>query len=144
VRVVSGKYEHKNAELDMSSPKPFPAHGPVICRTILCAGTEYEMMDPRGWHSVRPLDGPSDSIMIVGPKYPTGEVHMPSPPTEKQGPLSPERFHHLFHYWHDYLDKPSLCACGWTGRRSELIRHEDEDGPFAGCPKCDFKAQVST
>jgi len=100
VRVVSGQYEHQLSHLDTGSPGPSPAHGPVLCRAVLSAGDEYEMTEPSGWHSVRPVAGPSDSVMVTGPLY-ADPVQMPSPPTEKQGPLSAERFNELFEQWRE-------------------------------------------
>lgn len=70
----------------------------AMLTTILPPGAEYEMTDRYAWHSVRPLEGPSDSIMVTGPLY-TPRVVMPTPPTEKQHPLSPARFDELFAEW---------------------------------------------
>jgi hypothetical protein len=39
---------------------------PIAARVTLCAGSEYEMTDPNGWHYVRPLDSPTMSLMIAG------------------------------------------------------------------------------
>lgn len=107
VRVVSGRYEHL---LAADRADPFfedsvgadPQHGPVLSRAILSAGSEYEMVERTAWHSVRPLGGFSDSIMVTGTPYATS-VAMPRPPTEKQGPLSPERFDALFQRWLDRM-----------------------------------------
>ncbi|OGH92574.1 MAG: hypothetical protein A2534_00680 [Candidatus Magasanikbacteria bacterium RIFOXYD2_FULL_39_9] len=39
---------------------------PIAARIILVAGSEYEMTEPNGAHYVRPLNGPSTSLMISG------------------------------------------------------------------------------
>jgi hypothetical protein len=36
-----------------------------VCTLQLPAGTYYEMDDEAGWHSVRPLGGPSLSLMVT-------------------------------------------------------------------------------
>jgi len=93
VRVVSGQYEHKIGHIPEGG---VTVH--TLSTSILSGGDEYEMTAPRGWHSVRPLAGPSDSVMVIGAPYPD-PVQMPSPPTEKQGPLSNDRFDELFDEW---------------------------------------------
>jgi hypothetical protein len=141
VQVMSGSYEHLTASLDETSPRSSPDHGPILCRSILTAGCSYEMTHPHAWHSVRPLGGPSDSIMVVGPLYAPAPT-MPSPPTEKQGPLLQERFDALFEMWHDLLDRRVEChGCGWEGRRSHLA-HFAVESPYARCPECLDEDQV--
>lgn len=39
---------------------------PLAARMILATGSEYEMIDPDGWHYVRPLEKPSFSLMVTG------------------------------------------------------------------------------
>jgi hypothetical protein len=147
VRVVSGEYAHTTGyceRLRNSERHPYE-----LMTSILRAGSDYEMIKPMAWHSVRPLGGPSDSIMIVGEPHKV-PIIMPSPPTEKQGPLSPERFDELFAEWHDRIDKPVEChTCGWEGRHSDLACFEDEGGNpieqrYARCPKCMDEDQVGS
>lgn len=64
--------------------------GPVVVepreavRVKLVAGSQYEMLDPYGWHWVQPLDLPVMSVMLTGkpwelpegfPKHGKGHVH---------------------------------------------------------------------
>lgn len=136
VRVVSGRYEHRVGTA-----------GTVLVKEVLVPGSEYQMMTRQTWHSVRPLDGPSDSIMLVGEPY-KPPVEMPLPPAEKQGPLVPERFEELMAEWHDRFDAPVECGtCGWQGRHSELACYRDDDGApvemeHARCPNCFDEDQV--
>jgi len=102
VRVVSGRYEMGVAgtafDPDTDAMTDPPAWDTQSAKIILVPGSEYEMTERQGWHYVRPIDGPSDSVMVTGPPY-DPPVEMPSAPTEKQGPLSPERFDELFDEW---------------------------------------------
>jgi hypothetical protein len=100
VRIVSGRYEHRVGYRERVSNVETATH--ELTTAILHPGTEYEMVTPTVWHSVRPLDGPSDSIMVTAAPY-EPRVQMPSPPAEKQGPLSPERFDELFAEWKERL-----------------------------------------
>lgn len=144
VRIMSGRYEHQIAQaapLEHSGPDQEPVPDDPLARMILCVGSEYEITDPRTWHSVRPVEGPSDSIMVVGPKY-DPPVTMPKAPREKQGPLSQERFDELFDMWHDRVDGPVECGtCGWSGRHSGLASFDGES-PHARCPECMDEDQV--
>lgn len=105
VRIVSGVYEHKVGHYDQW-PERVTSEGwegvrvgfHPAAKTRLPAGAEYEMTDRFAWHSVRPLDTPSDSIMIAGPPY-DPPVEMPEIPTRKQGPLTDERFDALYREW---------------------------------------------
>ena len=43
---------------------------PTAATIVLTKYSYYEMTDPNGWHSVRPLGkNPSYSIMVTGPKW---------------------------------------------------------------------------
>lgn len=87
VRVVSGRYLHLIGTEDR-----------VLSTQVLAVGSEYEMLDSAAWHSVRPLGGPSDSVMVVGPLHrPTPA--MPRPPAEPQPPLDPARAQTLLYEW---------------------------------------------
>ena len=70
MKVESGRYEMCWG-LATSSAEP-----PITVRRILAPGSEYEMIDPYEWHSVRPLDGPSISRMITGTPW---ESRFPKP-----------------------------------------------------------------
>lgn len=98
VRIVAGLYEHKIGIGQTDPGWQEPSTPTTLVTQLLTEGSEYEMTNPRTWHSVRPLEGPSDSIMVTGPLY-VPKVKMPSSPLEKQEPLSPERFDELFLMW---------------------------------------------
>lgn len=78
VKVLSGRYE---MGVGQSLTKYAP---PSAASLVLPAGSEYEMVDPDGWHYVRPLGPePSLSIMVtarpwhlrhLGEKKPTGTL----------------------------------------------------------------------
>jgi len=141
VQVVSGRYEHQTGIIVA------PGFRRGVVRSVLVVGSSYEMKDRRAWHSVRPLDGPSDSIMLVGPLY-DPPVEMPHPPTKKQGPLEPDRFEALFEEWRDRIDPSVECGtCGWRGTQDELECYRDGDGRpvemgHARCPSCFDEDQV--
>lgn len=81
-RVLAGVYEMKvghGAGLDE----------PPVAMTILAGpGTIYAMTERDCWHSVRPISGPSYSLMVAG--KPWGR-EMPRAEHPPQGPLAPER-----------------------------------------------------
>jgi hypothetical protein len=65
---------------------------PIATRLILGPDSEYEMVDPDGWHYVRPLGTPSYSLMVTGKPW-----DRPSPKSEGPlGPLSKRKRNHLF------------------------------------------------
>lgn len=82
VKVLAGSYEMR------------VGHGaglaePPVAMTILAGpGTTYAMTDRDAWHSVRPLDRPSYSVMLAG--RPWGR-EMPRADHPPQGPLAPSR-----------------------------------------------------
>lgn len=59
VKILSGLYE---MEVGYSAGSETP---PVAALCQLSAGSSYEMTDPNGWHSVRPIGGPSLSLMVT-------------------------------------------------------------------------------
>lgn len=60
IRIVEGRYEMGiGHSKDDFAPR-------TDCKLILPAGTCYEMVEPDAWHYVKPLDGPSYSIMVTG------------------------------------------------------------------------------
>lgn len=60
VKILSGSYEMGIGYGHGVDPPPRAA------TVILGAGASYEMLDPDGWHYVRPIGGPSLSVMITG------------------------------------------------------------------------------
>lgn len=65
VRVLTGPYE-----MGLGSGTRLVAHGPL----------EYEMTDPTEQHYVRPLEGPTLSVMVTGAPW-------PGVPKDRPGPL---------------------------------------------------------
>lgn len=70
----------------------------------LAPGSRYEMMDPLGWHWVRPGETSSLSVMVTGPTW----QGLPAPRTGDYAfpPLAPEvaremltAFHRYYPYW---------------------------------------------
>lgn len=90
VCVVSGRYEHK---LGIDSM--------VLSTQVLTEGSEYELVNPYSWHSVRPLET-SDSIMVTGKPY-EPRVQMPVVPPP-QPPLDPLRFKFLLNTWRGRME----------------------------------------
>jgi hypothetical protein len=151
VRIVSGRYEMRVSSLFHDEDGQYEQEGPAWTsehvRLVLGAGSEYEMIDRNGWHSVRPLDKPSDSVMVTGPVY-EPKIRMPLMPPTKQEPLEPTEFDALFGEWRDRLDPPVECGtCGWRGRRDELECYRDDHGrpveqEYVRCPHCFDEDQV--
>ncbi len=60
VQLISGEYEmavgHGRGNMEP----------PIACTTRLVGGASYEMVDPDGWHYVRPISTVSWSLMITG------------------------------------------------------------------------------
>lgn len=61
IKVLSGRYE-MGIGYGVGRADP-----PAAATVVLTAGSEYEMVDPNGWHYVRPLGPePSLSLMVSG------------------------------------------------------------------------------
>lgn len=102
VRVVRGKYEMGLASFDVGAgiiDYDDWHHGPTEATLVLTKGCEYEMINRTGWHYVRPVDGPCDTIMVVGPPFKNPMTGQDSIPDKKQNPLIPTRFDELFNEW---------------------------------------------
>lgn len=82
VYIVSGLYEMNVGYGDgLETP-------PIASTITLRAGSYYEMIDPNSWHSVRPIEFESRSIMINGPVW---NRQMPKIPERKLNPLDENR-----------------------------------------------------
>ena len=82
VKLLSGDYE-----MGVGHAQPGETSPTEIAKVIFRRGSSYEMIDPRGWHYVKPLQWQSYSVMVMGPLYPSdGTVH--PKPTTRQRPLS--------------------------------------------------------
>lgn len=79
ITVMDGQYEMGVSYCDL---KP----SGEAARIILTPGSSYEMSEPKGWHFVRPFDGPVYSLMFVGPKFPV-PVKPPEAPQHELVPL---------------------------------------------------------
>jgi|SRR5208282_557443 len=64
VKILSGRYE-----MGIGRSAGF-LNPPELVTCVLAADSEYEMIEPNGWHYVRPLDGPSLSIMVTASPWP--------------------------------------------------------------------------
>ncbi len=60
MRIVEGEYE-----MSVGYGKGDEAP-PVAATIIMASGSSYEMVDPDGWHYVRPLGKPTLSLMVTG------------------------------------------------------------------------------
>ncbi|HVI40648.1 MAG TPA: hypothetical protein VM577_08310 [Anaerovoracaceae bacterium] len=60
ISIISGRYE---MAIGFGAGLEEP---PVAARIILADSSAYEMLNPDGWHYVRPIGGPVMSIMITG------------------------------------------------------------------------------
>jgi hypothetical protein len=81
MRVLSGVYE---MAVGAGSGDEAP---PVALMLVARGPLEYEMTDPDGWHSVRPIGGPALSVMITGTPWsrwsPKSEAPLGPLPTER-------------------------------------------------------------
>lgn len=85
VRIVSGTYE-------MAVGYGEGNFAPPIATTIrLTAGSEYEMVELNGWHSVRPISVPSLSLMVA------------SKPNGREAPRSDKKLGELPNLQHSQL-----------------------------------------
>ncbi len=66
----------------------------------------YAMVDPAAWHYVRPIGGPSYSVMVVGPPFQEPQ-HAQHRPKTQQGPLSPDAFQRSLMMWREAYTLPS-------------------------------------
>jgi hypothetical protein len=97
IKIVSGVYE---MAVGYGIGKKDP---PEAARLRLTSGASYEMVDQNGWHYVRPIGGPSLSVMVTG--NPFDLRHLGTPPVTKPlGPLNEKDRDDLFNefrkiYW---------------------------------------------
>ena len=71
VKILSGTYEMGIGymETGLMPAGQHPTPPPVAAKILLTAGSSYEMVNRSGWHWVRPLGGPSLSLMVTAPKW---------------------------------------------------------------------------
>lgn len=89
VMILSGKYEMVLGGADAVTD--------LVGRLVLTEGSMYERTNPLGWHYVRPLEGPSLSIMVTGkPWDPPVYDHSDFGKKVELKPLTPEAKADLF------------------------------------------------
>ena len=71
VYLLDGEYEMAIGHGEGSKPPP------EAMRTVVTPGSRYEMLDPNGWHYVRPLVRPTLSIMLNGPAWKPSRADAP-------------------------------------------------------------------
>jgi len=140
--IVNGQYEMKvAAQIGDAIPslREDAIRGETLTRALFGKGSQYEMVEPKGWHSVRPLNGPAYSIMVIGPLY-EPRVVMPHVPMDKQQPLCPKRFDELFSEWKEWCaDNIVICpACG-ASTVEKLLQGEEWLEPY--CFNCEADYQ---
>jgi hypothetical protein len=80
IRILSGRYETGVGYGAGDTPPP------VAWKGVLEAGSYYEMVEPDGWHWVRPVGGPSLSLMVTGAPW----TRTAPRSSEPLAPLAPE------------------------------------------------------
>lgn len=82
IYLASGHYEMKiGCSKGIETPE-------VLSTIILNEGSYYEMINPDFWHTVRPLDGPTFSIMVSGEVW---DRKIPETPYHRFNHLSEKR-----------------------------------------------------
>lgn len=107
IRILSGRYEMGVAESPMLRSQAVMRQTREVAKLVIGPGAQYEMVNPIGWHYVRPLDEPSLSLMVTAkPWDPPIFKHDDFGKTVKLEPLSgPAKaqlladFRHHYHYW---------------------------------------------
>ena len=85
IKVLSGTYE---MGLGSSSTAEDPTEFATL---MLTAGSSYEMIEPNGWHYVRPIGGvPSLSLMITGAPWALKHPGLKGPKGKTLEPLAPD------------------------------------------------------
>ena len=74
MKVVCGAYQMAVGYGSGTTPPP------VMATMLLRAGSCYAMTDPDAWHAVRPLGGPSLSVMLTGAPWQRAAPVVPSRP----------------------------------------------------------------
>lgn len=74
VEIFSGRYEMGIGSFPAAYgrlPAWFGWKPEIAATAMLESGTQYEMLNPRGWHYVKPLGVPSMSLMVTGQPWKT-------------------------------------------------------------------------
>lgn len=72
-KMIQGSYEMGVAYSENKITSDEAYNLPEISKFILTSGSYYEMINTHTLHYVRPLDGPSISLMITGTLYPEAQ-----------------------------------------------------------------------
>lgn len=107
VRLISGRYQMGL----VSKFKWVRSRRSGIATMILSEGSEYEMVDPDGWHYVEVLGEPSLSVMVTGAPWKGSSASRSFPkPEEPQGPLSEKLRDALFESFRAVFSGSTLSA----------------------------------
>lgn len=107
IRILSGRYEMGVAESAEIRFQHLMREDREIAKLVIGPGAQYEMVNPTGWHYVKPIDEPSLSLMVTHkPWDPPVFKHDDFGKAVKLEPLAPavktrllEDFRHHYHYW---------------------------------------------
>lgn len=75
---------------------------PIAAKFLLTAATSYEMVNPNGWHYVRPIDRHVYTLMVIGPLYDTPKQDRFGQKREHR-PLNDEERRDLFDFWRSWF-----------------------------------------
>ena len=76
----------------------------VFSVTRMVAGSQYEMVNPKAWHKVVPVDRPAFTVMVTGPLFDPW-VEMPTFPEFQQEELSTARRRVILDTWRSLVWK---------------------------------------
>lgn len=122
VHVMLGKYEMGvSHSLDLDATEETLRKN-EICKTVVSNGMYYEMLNPHGFHYVRPVDEPVYSIMLMGPKWDTDTPQKKA--TKELKPLEDWRIDEMKKRFKQLVDccrsdKMDLYAGWFTWRRKD-------------------------
>lgn len=71
---------------------------PIAAKFTLTGGTSYEMVDPNGWHYVRPTERHIYTVMVIGPLYGTPKQDRFGQKREHR-PLNEQERWDIFNFW---------------------------------------------
>jgi len=92
MRILAGEYEMAVGYGPGENAPPFAA------RMIARGDFRYEMTDPDAWHYVRPINGPTWSVMVTGKPWDRPSPHA-SKPLE---PLNDDQRRELFRFFREH------------------------------------------
>ena len=93
IRLLYGSYEMGVTSLDKDVTAEEALKLPITAKTILTAGSSYEMIEPNGLYYVKPITPFSLSLMVSGPPYPDAKKELGQEADLK--PLGDDRKEHI-------------------------------------------------